>query len=370
MHLPFKKKKMNNQEELSFRSHNAMNQLRTHIANMIYRNIKDNFKPYGKVYCNTISYMIKCDIRVVRDVNKKIINHESILIEYKERQKLKVTPQIRDYIESFTLMNRKASSKSCASKIKDLFNVKLSDTTVNVVRHELKFKYAPKIRTFMLTEEQKQARLAFAEHHLQNSTIWSNVLFTDESYFELGTESSKIWKRPGERTPDVLYQVVAHPKKLMIWGGISSHYKTELIIWKEGETMDAKSYMTDVFDRIKLDDGMNLAYPDGWVLQQDNAKPHTAEVVKEYFDGKGWDILPWSAHSPDLNIIEQVWGWMKRRIEELNPQTIEDLETIIIAVWESVTFEHIRNLVNSILKRLAFVRREHGGQITRHIANE
>lgn len=69
--------------------------------------------------------------------------------------------------------------------------------------------------------------------------------------------------------------------------------------------MDAKSYMTDVFDHIKLDDGMNLAYPEGWILQQDNVKPHTSDAVKEHFEEKRWNILQWPLRSPYLNIIEQ-----------------------------------------------------------------
>lgn len=55
--------------------------------------------------------------------------------------------------------------------------------------------------------------------------------------------------------------------------------------------MDAKSYMTDVFDHIKLDDGINLAYPEGLILQQDNVKPHTSDAVKEHFEEKRWNIL-------------------------------------------------------------------------------
>lgn len=118
--------------------------------------------------------MLICDVRVVRDVNKKLLNNEPVEIKYKESQKLKVAQQIRDYIESFALLNQTASSEYCASKILDLFGVKISDSTVNVIRHELKFKYSPRIRTFLLNDEQKQNRLRFANEHLANHTRWDN----------------------------------------------------------------------------------------------------------------------------------------------------------------------------------------------------
>lgn len=86
--------------------------------------------------------------------------------------------------------------------------------------------------------------------------------------------------------------------KLMICGGISSHYKTQLVLWEEGETMDAHSYFHDVLIGTKLFDGMTnayLQYGGDWFFQQDNASPHSAEITKRYLDENGWDVLPWPA---------------------------------------------------------------------------
>ena len=36
------------------------------------------------------------------------------------------------------------------------------------------------------------------------------------------------------------------------------------------------------------------------IFQHDNARPHTAKVVKTYLNGQDWEVLPHSLYSPDI----------------------------------------------------------------------
>lgn len=65
-------------------------------------------------------------------------------------------------------------------------------------------------------------------------------------------------------------------------------------------------------------------------------------------DNIHWGILKWSAHSPDMNTIENVWGWMKDNDAEVNPKMIDGFIAFIIDVY-------IANLANSISERLKTV---------------
>ncbi|ORD98996.1 TCB2 [Hepatospora eriocheir] len=50
---------------------------------------------------------------------------------------------------------------------------------------------------------------------------------------------------------------------------------------------------------------------DEFILQQDNDPKHTSNVVKDWFDEKNIDVLPWLPQSPDMNPIEHIWVYMK-----------------------------------------------------------
>ena len=53
------------------------------------------------------------------------------------------------------------------------------------------------------------------------------------------------------------------------------------------------------------------------LFQQDNARPHTARVVQQFFDANNVNVLPWPARSPDLSPIEHLFyhlgQWIRRR---------------------------------------------------------
>ncbi|GFV19251.1 uncharacterized protein TNCV_484451 [Trichonephila clavipes] len=51
----------------------------------------------------------------------------------------------------------------------------------------------------------------------------------------------------------------------------------------------------------------------GAIYQQDNARPYTARLSQQCL--QGYDVLPWSARSPDLSPIEHVWNALGRQLQ-------------------------------------------------------
>jgi hypothetical protein len=64
--------------------------------------------------------------------------------------------------------------------------------------------------------------------------------------------------------------------------------------------------------------------------------------------------LEWSPQSPDLNIIENVWKFIKtkfqRRIDDI--RNAEDLKTVVAKIWTSLQLHYIRSLYDSLPMRL------------------
>ena len=73
------------------------------------------------------------------------------------------------------------------------------------------------------------------------------------------------------------------------------------------------------------------------------------------FDLRQRIFLP--AYSPDLNIIENVWGNCKRDIlyNAKEPSTSAELSGMVRASWDSVTSDTCQNLVASMNRRLEMI---------------
>jgi hypothetical protein len=74
-------------------------------------------------------------------------------------------------------------------------------------------------------------------------------------------------------------------------------------------------------------------------------------------------IEEWPAGSADLNPIENLWAIMKRRAEQLQPMTREDLIQILVDVWESLETDVINALVDSVATGMNLVIENAGDRI-------
>ncbi|XP_062599508.1 uncharacterized protein LOC134261040 [Saccostrea cucullata] len=88
-------------------------------------------------------------------------------------------------------------------------------------------------------------------------------------------------------------------------------------------------------------------------LQQDNARPHVACVVRDVFVQQNVDVLPWPAVSPDLLPIEHVWDEMERRLSRLpnQPMTLADLGQALTNIWNNIPQAYLNTLVASMRRR-------------------
>ena len=91
----------------------------------------------------------------------------------------------------------------------------------------------------------------------------------------------------------------------------------------------------------------------GEKLQQDNAPAHNSILSKTWFSENGLEILEnWPPNSPDINIIENVWSLLKKRVFQRHPKNIEELWPFCQEEFESIPLEYIQNLYSSIRGRL------------------
>ena len=313
---------------------------RYHLIREVFNALNQNTSQCAKV----LSISRNTVYNALSNPNPTSIQHERKL---KEEHKL--------YIHARTIEDPYITGDKLSHEIYEFFGITVTKRTINRYRVEMGLRYRPPFRSANITPTAAQKRFEFTKFHIENLTNFKNIVFTDESWFELGRNSRWVWVDKKNITNKVLSNTKSHPQKIMIWGGIGFSFKTDLI-FIEGN-INSETYIEQIIFGSNLIEAADKRFGIGnWKLMQDNARPHvsfeTLAVLKEL----EIDLLPdWPPYSPDLNIIEVKWAIMERRVEIHQPKTIDDLKIIISKVWEELTWQTINGLVNGIPNRLRAV---------------
>ena len=97
----------------------------------------------------------------------------------------------------------------------------------------------------------------------------------------------------------------------MVWADMSLNCRTDLYVFVRRGITEARQ-CNDILDPI----GRSYAgaIGDAFILMQDNARSHTAQVFMTFLHDKGISVVNWLAMFLDLNPIEDTWNIISRRI--------------------------------------------------------
>ncbi|GFU28822.1 transposable element Tcb1 transposase [Trichonephila clavipes] len=172
-------------------------------------------------------------------------------------------------------------------------------------------------------------------------------MFTDESRFALEPDDKRIriWRKQGTRNQpqNTTEHHAFRGGSIMVWAGISLGYRTDVHIFKRG-SVTAVRYRDEFIEPIvRLYDA---AVGPTFVLMDDNARPHRADIVNDYPESEEIARMAWPAYSPALNSIENLWDALGRAVSSRFPPlaTLIELETALQEEWRlhnSAVVDHL-----------------------------
>ena len=133
---------------------------------------------------------------------------------------------------------------------------------------------------------------------------------------------------------------------LMFWGGVS--YKGTGNLCKTDDKMNAACYQK-VLEENFHSSAQKLRMRCTWIFQYDDDPKQKAKPTHHWLQQNKVKVLEWPSQSPDLCIIEPLWGDLKRAVHTRQEE------------WTTLPSEKIKSLIQTYHKRLQAVIDVKGG---------
>ena len=261
-------------------------------------------------------------------------------------------PQVMDERTKRAVFRDISNTGESINKIKGRNGVKASKSTIwRQLKDNKNIKFMKRKCRPNLKERHITARLAWAKNHFNWSTEWHKIIFSDEKKFNLdGPDGFQYYWHDLRKEEKWYSKKVCGGGRVMVWGAIGYNGKTNLAII---DTRNNGQKYVETLETHLLPFAERIA-GENWQFQQDYSSIHTSKVVQEWFTLKNIESFDWVSLSADLNIIENVWGYLVRTVYANGKQynKVEDLKLAILEAWDDLDQDYIRKLFDSMPKRL------------------
>lgn len=257
--------------------------------------------------------------------------------------------------------NRNANVYDLMQWCETVLGKQISKATMYRYVIRLRFRFYKAKKKPFVSSINKRRRLAWARAHKSwTAAKWNKVLWSDESYFRvvLGSTGPRVLRtREEANNPECFRRCVQKPGSICVWGCFASKGVGPLHV--VNGTVTGEAYVNILQQHLPTA-RRTLFHNKGYVFQQDNARPHTARVTSAWIRRQRLRVLPWPASSPDLNPIENLWRYLKRRVNRRRPRTQNDLRMYVLEEWARIPSEELQKHIQSMPRRIAEVIKRRG----------
>ena len=182
---------------------------------------------------------------------------------------------------------------------------------------------------------------------------WSNVIFSDESNFEVLNRKNRISIRrfPNDRTRFERSQQQVHKGGgIADWSYIMCHAPRLFVIF-HGRLNSIKyidileTYLPTAFPKYPPEQLPKILY------QHDNARPHVSIMTKNYLKRKRIKQIIWPVNSPDMNIIENIWSIIDHKLLKFIINNIDELINALQTAWIDISKETVQKIFESLFEK-------------------
>lgn len=269
----------------------------------------------------------------------------------------KTTPHLDRVITRTSKQDPKKNAVDISKEIAEDHGVKISAKTVGRRLDALGLHARAPVKKPYVSPKNRMRRIEFANKY-QNWTTkdWSNVVWTDESKFNLfGSDGRRYIRRPNGKKFDPRYTnpTMKHGGgSVMVYGAFSANGVGPIV--RVNGNMTSETYR-DILKMTTVPWAKQYMKR-GWILQADNDPKHVSKVTKQWMSNNRIQCLFWPSQSPDANPIEHLWHEVEKRLRNCKPKNGDELFTMIENEWNNLPKSLLFDLVASMPRRLKAIR--------------
>lgn len=244
-------------------------------------------------------------------------------------------------------------------EIKTTNNFGFSESTISRFLNTNDVRSAIPPKQIVLTQEQKNKRLDFAKKYI--CTDFAKVFFSDEKRFCLDGPDhyKKVWmkkdnddtliNRSREGNRGIMIHLVIGYQRPVCMNEMLGNYNSDDFI----DMVDEKIYPLISAEILH----------ENYRFQQDNCPIHKSSKTQRYFIRKGIKTIDWPSRSPDLNIIENVFGILSGIMYRGGKiyRSQNELWAALENAYANLPMVQIQHLYHSMPNRLIEVIQKGGG---------
>lgn len=263
-------------------------------------------------------------------------------------------------------------------------------TIAKRLKENLRFVRSARRKPYLTTERKlKRYNWALSQENVPVE-IWRIRIFTDEIHIELGARSQRPKvRRPPGTAYDEQYLAPAFAgidrTSMMFWGAVCCGVHSPLVaVRKRTEAertskadrlgMNFTQYCEEILEAhlLPLIRRVGMIYGpwgDGRTVEtiEDGARIHSSAQTNAFHRRHNIHRLAWPPYSPDMNLIENVWAILKRRLRKkwLNPENMpKGREELIVQAqveWDMLPWNQIYNWFDRMPTRISTLKARRGG---------